>query len=77
MKKNRKKLVIFFVAIVFLIQLGRGFHIFEHDSNFVFTGAMNSPSMVVFSAVLSGAIVWLLLEAIFWLIAKIRNLKGR
>ena len=74
MNKKHKNFVIYpIAAVVFLIQLHRGFHIPEHTPGSIASGAMNAPLAVVVSAVFSGIIAWIFLEAIFWLGAKVRN----
>lgn len=65
MKNKGKTLVVWaIVAAAFLFKLRKGLAPLGPG------GAMNAPAAVVFSAVLTGAGVWLLMQAVFWALAR-------
>lgn len=74
MKKKRKNQIIYICVIVaFVIQLARGFGIPQQEPGQMASGAMNAPIAVVFSAILSGVIIWAILEVFFCLVSKVKH----
>ncbi len=71
---KRKNIVICAaVVIAFLVQLWRGFRPTPPEPEFIPSGAVPEPAGVVISAILTGLMVWALLEFLFWGYAKIKE----
>lgn len=78
MKKKRKNQIIYIcVTVAFFVQLARGFGTPQQEPGQMASGAMNAPIAVVFSAILSGVIIWVALEVIFWMVSKVKHPNSR
>ena len=78
MKKKQKNRIIYIcVTATFFVQLARGFSIPQQEPGQMASGAMNAPIAVIFSAVLSGVIIWGALELFFWLVSKVKHPNNR
>ena len=69
----KNKIIRISVIIVFLFRLWSGFQAPTAAPGDIPGGAMNEPIAVVFSALIVGAVAWILFELVFLVIAKIKN----
>ena len=74
MKVKYKKVLQFCAVIfVFFLQLYLRSALPGSAPGMIPGGAASEPYVVVFSAILSGALVWGILEGLFWLYAKMKK----